>query len=322
MSLPEWSRALGRPLFTAKLRHHAEDFQVVEHLGWHMTGDGEHDYLFIEKTGTNTEWLSRQLAHHAQVPVRDVGYAGLKDRHAVTRQWFSVPRWHRPDWQAFHVDGIRVVDIQRHQRKLRRGAHDGNSFRIVLRDPTAYVEAFARERLAAISACGVPNYFGEQRFGRHGGNLQLADSWAGGKRLPRPKRSLAISTIRAFVFNEALSERVEQKNWNRLISGEKANLDGSASVFDIGEVDEELDRRCNEMDVHPSLELVGDGSRSGPAHWRAALAKARVEPGHRSLRLRVRELSSEVTENGVVLSFSLGKGAYATAVLREFCDWS
>lgn len=318
--LPDWPRAHGSPLFAAGLRTTPLDFQVTEHLGWDFSGDGEHDYLWIEKTGTNTEWVARQLAHYAGVPARDLGYAGLKDRHAVTRQWFSIPRWNTPEWSAFAAEGVQIVDRQRHARKLRRGAHRANAFHILLRCKEVVDAEPFEARLEMIRRLGVPNYFGEQRFGRQAGNLQLADEWAGGKRLPRPKRSLAISTVRSFLFNEALAERVRGGTWNHLVAGDLANLDGTGSVFDTCEIDDTLRRRCDEMDVHPAAALVGAGSGIEPEAWQQALDRARVEPGTRSLRLPVRDLRSEFTEAGVLLGFTLDRGAFATAVLRELCN--
>lgn len=318
--LPDWPRVHGSSLFIADLRTVPEDFQVTEELGWDFSGDGEHDYLRIEKTGANTDWVAGQLARHAGVPIRDVGYAGLKDRHAVTWQWFSVPRWHSPDWSAFGAEGVRIVDIQRHLRKLRRGAHRANTFRILLRAYGPIDTAVLDARLAVIRERGVPNYYGEQRFGRQASNLQLADEWASGKRLPRPKRSLAISTVRSFLFNEALAERVRGDTWNQLVAGDLANLDGTGSVFHVIEVDDTLCRRCDEMDVHPAAALVGAGSGVEPADWQLALDRARVEPGTRSLRLPVRELCSELIGEGVLLCFTLDRGAFATSVLREMCE--
>ena len=318
MSLPDWARAFGAPIVAARIRTHPEDFQVTEVLGYEFTGDGEHDFLWIEKTGTNTEWLARQLARFADVPARDVGYAGLKDRHAVTRQWFSVPRWNAPDWNALEVEGVNVLDVCRHNKKLRRGAHKANAFRIVLRgEDIAHRAADLAQRVEVIRQQGVPNYFGEQRFGRDGSNLELANAWASGKRLPRHKRGFAISTIRSFVFNESLDARVRNGTWNTLLAGDKANLDGTGSVFDVEDVDEELVRRCSEMDIHPAGELVGDGSETGPEEWLAALGKARVEKGTRSLRLNVDGLELQEEDDAVVLSFKLGRGAFATSVLRE-----
>jgi len=308
-------------MFAARIRTTPGDFLVTEKLGFEFTGDGEHDYLWVEKTGTNTEWLARQLAVFADVPARDVGYAGLKDRHAVTRQWFSVPRWNSPDWKTFDVDGVEILDVQRHNKKLRRGAHKTNAFRIVLRGDDLNIDVDALEkRIQAIREKGVPNYFGEQRFGRGGSNLALADVWASGKRLPRHKRSLAISSIRSFVFNERLDARVQDGTWNTLLPGDTVNLDGTGSVFDVDEVDDELLRRCQEMDIHPAGELIGDGSVTGPEGWLAALAKARVEKGTRSLRLRVDGLKLQTDGGAAVLSFTLGRGAYATAVLREIAQ--
>ena len=323
MSLPDWARAFGAPLFAATIRATPQDFQVTEELGFEFTGDGEHDYLWIEKTGTNTEWLARQLARFADVPAKDVGYAGLKDRHAVTRQWFSVPRWHSPDWSALEVEGVKVLDVQRHNKKLRRGAHKANRFQIVLRGAGLHAHAEAvQKRVQVIREQGVPNYFGKQRFGRDGNNVSLADAWASGKRLPRHKRSLAISTARSYMFNNYLDTRVRAGTWNTILPGDKANLDGTGSIFDVDDVDEEIERRCSEMDIHPTGELAGDGSTGSNDAWIAALGIARVEPGKRSLRLNVATLSGSIHQDAVELSFSLGRGAFATSVLRELANTS
>ena len=327
MTLPDWARAHGAPLFAARIRTRPEDFEVTEQLGWDFSGDGEHDYLWIEKTGANTEWVARQLARFADVPAKDVGYAGLKDRHAVTRQWFSVPRWNAPEWTGLDVDGVEVLDVQRHQKKLRRGAHRANTFRIVLRSDGLEAHADAlHERVALIRERGVPNYFGEQRFGRDGGNLQLADDWAAAvgadpvrDRFPRHKRSIAISTIRSFLFNEALSQRVADATWNTLLPGDIANLDGTASIFEVESLDEELTRRCREFDIHPAGILAGEESGLGPGAWQVALSKARVEEGTRSFRLPVPDLECTLDSDAATVSFTLGRGAFATSVLREIC---
>ncbi len=321
MPLPDWARACGAPLFTAAIRTSPADFRVSETLGWDFSADGEHDYLWLQKTSANTEWVARQLARHADVPARDVGYSGLKDRHAITTQWFSVPRWHAPDWSALDVEGVEVLDVQRHNRKLRRGAHQSNAFRIVLRGDgiEQYVDALEK-RMSLIREQGVPNYFGEQRFGRDGGNVALAEAWASGKRLPRHKRSLAISTLRSLLFNEQLDARVRAGTWNALLPGDKANLDGTGSVFDVDHVDDALQLRLDTMDVHPAGILAGENSGLGPEAWQAALGKARVEEGRRSFRLVVRDLDWFVEPGAVTVSFSLGRGAFATSVLRELCD--
>ena len=320
-TLPNWSRAHGEPLFGAQLRYQPEDFKVTEELGWDLSDDGEHDYLFIEKTAANTPWVAKQLAQYAQVPVKDIGFAGLKDRHAITRQWFSVPRWNSPDWSGCNVEGVEIHRLERHRRKLKRGAHRGNSFTIKLRSVSDLEKEPIEQRIAKLTTQGVPNYFGEQRFGRNGGNLGLAESWAQGQRLPRDKRSLAISTIRSFTFNNTLSLRVAQTSWNQLRIGDKANLEGSGSVFDFSDIDTSLMDRCQTADIHPSISLVGDGSEFEPRHWQAALERARIQQGQRSLRLLVKDLSTEMENKNLVLKFNLQRGAYATAVLRELCTW-
>jgi tRNA pseudouridine13 synthase len=314
-------------LFDAEIRTTPADFDVTEELGYEFDGEGEHYYLFVEKTGTNTEWLSRQLARFAGVPARDVGYCGLKDRNAVTRQWFSVPRWNSPDWAAVEIEGARLLDVQRHSKKLRRGAHKSNHFCIVLRPNKKGSEPFPEisekgsdpfwERLQVVAERGVPNYFGPQRFGREGGNIRLADDWAAGKRLPRHKRSIAISSARSFLFNEVLHERVLDGSWGQILRGDLANLDGTGSVFPVDDVDADIDRRCSELDIHPAAELPGDGSNSGHEAWQKAFDKGRVKPGSRSLRLKVANLHAETGEDWVKLSFTLGRGAFATSVLRE-----
>ncbi|MFK7829391.1 MAG: tRNA pseudouridine(13) synthase TruD [Congregibacter sp.] len=322
IELPDWSRAHGSPLFAARLRTVPQDFQVSEQLGWEFSGDGEHDYLWIEKTDANTEWVARQLASHAGVPAKDVGYAGLKDRHAVTLQWFSVPRWNAPVWGELDIEGVRIIDVQRHLRKLRRGAHRANTFRITLRLDAGPDADGVAKRLAMIRKDGVPNYFGEQRFGREGGNLRLANDWAAGRRLPRNKQSFAISTIRSFLFNQALAGRVQEKTWNQFVPGDIANLNGTRSVFDVLEISDELRQRCREMDVHPAGILAGEGSNAVPEIWQTALDQRRVERGTRSFRLPVQDLTSQTAEAAMVLSFTLERGAFATAVLRELCDFA
>jgi tRNA pseudouridine13 synthase len=332
MSLPAWARAYpsvsldGRSmLLDATIRTTPEEFDVTEELGYEFDGEGEHDYLRVEKTGANTEWVGRQLAQFAEVPAKDVGYSGLKDRHAVTRQWFSVPRWNAPVWDKLEIEGVSIIDVQRHSKKLRRGVHKANRFRIVLRGPTTGSEPFIDERLQRISEEGVPNYFGPQRFGRNGANMDLANAWSSGKRLPRHKRSIAISSARSFLFNEHLHSRVEDGTWNQILSGDVANLDGTGSVFDVEAVDETLIDRCREMDIHPTGVLWGDGcaedtAPAGHDDWLRALSKARVKPLHRSLRLRAMDLQWQISEGALTLTFGLGRGAYATSVLHELAE--
>lgn len=158
--------AQGEPVATGHIRQSPEDFRVTEIPLFEPTGEGEHAWLRVRKRGTNTTWVAKQLAQLAGIRERDVSYAGLKDRHAVTEQWFSVhlPGQADPDWSAINNDSMQVLEHARHSRKLRRGALKGNVFRIVIR-ALAGEPVFSREhltkRLEQIATEGVPNYFGE-----------------------------------------------------------------------------------------------------------------------------------------------------------------
>ncbi len=305
--LPDWARALGSVLFTGRIRTSPSDFVVTEVLNFEFSDDGEHDWLWVEKVGANTVWVAEQLAFHASISVRDVGYAGLKDRHAVTRQWFSVrrPGAEGTDWTTLKADGVRILEQKLHRRKLKRGTHKGNTFRIAVRaSEIASLGGEIDERLEAIRAQGVPNYFGEQRFGRDGGNIELGRSVVAGRRMARSKRSIGISAIRSLEFNDNLDARVRDGTWNRLLLGDVVNLDGTRSVFTADELTPELEQRCSEMDIHPSGSLPG-------------ISEIGVEPSSRPLRMRVQDLKWELEGGALWLEFGLGRGSYATAVLRE-----
>ena len=160
------------------------------------------------------------------------------------------------------------------------------------------------DRLAAIAATGVPNYFGEQRFGHGGSNIALGQAVLEGRRVPRHKRSIGLSAVRSLQFNEELDKRVTDGTWNTLILGDVANLDGTGSVFEVDEVTSELERRCAELDVHPCGLLP-------------EVSAARVAASRRPLRLPVRDMSWKIEGDALWLEFRLSRGSYATAVLRE-----
>jgi len=331
-SLPDWQRAFGGPVFQGLIKQTPSDFQVTELLGFSPSGDGEHDFLWVEKTGANTVWVARSLARYADVADRDVGYAGLKDRHAVTRQWFSVrrPTGEGTDWKHYAQSGVQILEISRNQRKLKRGANKGNHFRIAIAGESADQEAITA-RLETIRTSGVPNYFGEQRFGRDGGNMQLASDLFSGKRLKRDKRSIALSSARSYLFNEILSARVVDDNWSQALPGEVLNLDGTGSVFTPDAIDDEIKERLVRLDVHPTGALWGKGEPKGQGEgveydrkaaekipeFAAGLEKFGLSQARRALRLHVRKLTWEFVDDILWLDFSLDRGTFATVVLRE-----
>lgn len=326
--------AHGGPPLCGRLRVEPADFRVDEVLGFEPSGDGEHAFLEIEKTAANTAWVARQLARELGVAPVAVGYCGLKDRHAITRQAFSVHLGRRadPDWQALSIPGVRVISTTRHARKLKRGAHRGNRFVIRLREVTG-----ERSRLGAVLALvereGVPNYFGEQRFGHDGDNLASARRLFAGERLRREERGIALSAARSALFNAALAQRVAAGNWNRALDGEVWMLDGSHSVFGPQAIDPDIRHRLEDCDIHPTGPLWGRGELRSADAVRAieqaiaeadadlarGLENAGLEQQRRSLRLRVKELSADWQDMDLILAFTLESGAFATVVIRELC---
>jgi tRNA pseudouridine13 synthase len=324
--------AFGGPVGNAVLRASAEDFLVDEQLGFEADGGVAHLLLHVEKRERDTLAVAAELARLAGVAARDVGFAGLKDRVAVARQWFTVPTPRVPvDWLATEGRGFRVLAAAAHSRKLRRGALSGNAFTLVLRDVDAVPQVLAT-RLADVLSTGLPNYFGPQRFGRDGSNLDAIAAWLETGRLPRGRegRAFVLSAARSLLFNAVLAERVVDGTWNGLVDGECVNLDGRNSWFVADVVDEALRERLNRFDVHGTGPLAGSGR--GPAgaalaletrvlerfgELPARLAAAGVEAARRPLRVTSQRGKVAFDHGTLTFSFWLPPGAYATAVIRE-----
>ena len=341
MDLP---RAHGAPVLSARIRVAPEDFDVTEIDGFEASGAGEHLLLSIEKRGMNTAFVARLLAEWAGVDERAIGYAGLKDRHAVTRQRFSVqlPGREAPDTAALERDDagtgqrLRVLGRARHARKLPRGALAGNRFTLVLREVAGHRDAI-EARLQSMAARGVPNYFGEQRFGHGGGNVDKARRMFAGLRVRRDERALLLSAARSALFNRVLAARVEDGSWDRGLEGEAWMLDGSRSVFGPEPWDDALAARLEAFDIHPTAPLWGRGELRSQAAAAAleqavlsdadsqalcrGLEAAGLKQERRATRLRPAGLAwRRVDDATLELAFSLPPGSYATAVLAELGD--
>jgi tRNA pseudouridine13 synthase len=328
-------RAHGEGVLKARFRTVPEDFRVEEIDGFEPAGAGEHLLLSVEKRGMNTAFAARRIAAWAGIPEMGVGYAGLKDRHAVTTQRFSVhlPKRLAPEIDALQSEDLRVLGQAWHNRKLPRGALAGNRFELLLREPQGEREA-VDARLARIAAQGIPNYFGEQRFGREGGNLAAALRMFAGQRVKREQRSILISAARSALFNAVLAQRIVDGSWAAGTEGEVWMLDGSHSVFGPEADTGQTRARALAQDIHPTGPMWGLGelrtagrareielSALAPfADVRAGLEAAGLKQERRALRVRVQGLSWEWQPSGLLLRFTLCPGAYATEVLAELGD--
>lgn len=331
--------AFGAPPVSGVLRRQPEDFAVEEELGFEPEGAGPHHWLLVRKTGCTTPAAARILADRSGVPVREVGFSGLKDRHAVTTQWFSVPA--HPGAPAPEPgcagEGVRIVRAARGRKKLRRGVHAGNRFAIALREVRGDRGALAARVLRA-ARDGVPNYFGAQRFGRDEGNVTAAARLLRGEGRPphRLTRGLYLSAARSLLFNRVLHRRVETGEWNAwvpgdavIIAGQRRALAPGAAPREGGTAKEWVAARR----AHPTGPLWGRGASGAVAAdalalersaladcegWQAGLEAAGLEADRRALRVVPADLEWEETAGGgVVVRFALPRGAYATAVLRE-----
>ncbi|HEY0659709.1 MAG TPA: tRNA pseudouridine(13) synthase TruD [Lysobacter sp.] len=333
-------RAHGAAVLNARIRTTPEDFFVEELPGFEPSGSGEHLLLTIEKRGMNTAYAAKRIAQWAGVGEMAIGYAGLKDRHAVTRQRFSVhlPRRVAPDLSGLQDDGasaesLRVIEHHWHAKKLPRGALAGNRFVLKLRDLAGDRDAI-ESRLQAIAARGVPNYFGEQRFGRDGDNVANALAMFNGRRVRREQRTILLSAARSELFNRVLAARVRQGSWDQALDGEVWTLDGSRSVFGPEPFNDLLAQRLAAFDIHPSGPLWGRGelrSRERAAEVEAAaltgdesaalrsgLEAAGLNQERRALRLRPLNLAWHWLDDAALeVAFALPPGAYATVVLAE-----
>ena len=334
-----WPRTAVPPLASASLRAVPEDFVVEEQMPFLLAGAGEHLWLKVRKRGFNTEQVAKQLARMAGVTRREVGYAGMKDRHAVAVQWFSLylPGRADPDWSAL-PEGMTIVEGARHARKLKTGALSGNRFEIVLRDCRGDHAAVLR-RCTVIRTRGVPNYFGEQRFGHGGGNIAAARAlFAGGnKRGDRKQNGIYLSAARSFLFNEVLAKRVQAGTWDLAMDGDAMILNGTRSFFVPACVDDTIRRRLAEGDIHPSGPLWGRGELPARAAARAleqavadehadlarGLVRAGLDQERRALRVIPQDLQAEWLEDASLrLRFGLPAGSYATALLRELAVYA
>ena len=333
--LAELNYFYGKPTVHGLYKQQYEDFIVIEELGFDLTGEGEHILVYLEKKDCNTIYVAEQLAKYVGISAKNVSYAGLKDRQAVTQQWFSLhmPGKETPDFSQFDLAGCRILQINRHNKKLKIGALKGNRFKIILRNLSD--KQAIEPKLNLIKQYGVPNYFGEQRFGREQNNIIQAIKWASGEISvkDRKKRSFYLSAARSAIFNQIVSQRIEQNIQQTVLDGDILQLSKSNSWF-VSSSDELplLQQRLQNGEINITAPMVGDSSLGTASvalefetsclkRWSCfeeLFKKERMATIRRSILLRPEQLEWQwISENDIEISFYLPSGCYATSVLRE-----
>ena len=322
------------PKQTALLKAECADFVVKEQLGYDMSGDGEFVAVKVRKTDCNTLFVGEQLAKFAGISARNMSYAGLKDRKAVTEQWFSLqmPGQPTPDFSQFSLEGVEILNVTRHQRKIRIGSLQGNHFEILLRNAEETDEL--KVRLDFLAKNGFPNYFTEQRFGRDGNNLTQALRWANGeiKIKDRNKRSFYLSAARSEMFNLIVSKRMELNLAQQILVGDVLQLNGSHSWFVVDESEDlaQLQQRLAQQDILLTAPLIGEEEKSAVdfeneifAQHQALFAlmrQERMKAARRPILMHPQYFQWQFEPNGLRLQFALPAGSYATALIRELVN--
>lgn len=323
---------LGKPQQAGRLKAEFADFIVQEELGYPLAGEGEFIAVKVRKTNANTLFVGEQLAKFVGISAKNMSYAGLKDRHAVTEQWFCLHLAGKetPDFSAFECEGVEILEVTRHNRKIRIGALEGNYFELLLRDVEETDEL--KQRLNQLQAVGFPNYFTEQRFGRDGHNLTQAQRWASGEISvkDRKKRSFYLSAARSEVFNLVVSQRIADQQMQTVLLGDYLQLAGSNSFFEVKEEDlVQSQQRLDENDVLLTAPLIGENSLEQNGNERekaivgqhenliSLMKKERMNAARRAILCKPQDLHWQFEAEGLRLTFFLNSGSYATGLVRE-----
>jgi len=347
--LPIWSKAYPALNWRAQYKTCDEDFCVQEELCFDFDdASAEHLYLLIEKKSLTTYQLISLLSDYFNVEPSRVGYAGLKDKKALTQQWLSVylpgktksldiemllgSQLVTPASSGQYSGQCRILKACWHRAKLRRGAIAKNHFKILLRGATE-IPSSTLQRLQLIAEQGFPNYFGQQRFGWQGKNLEVVEQWFNKGKVPEQRsRSILLSSARSFLFNNILQQRIIAGNWDRGVEGDCYMLQGSRKVFAGEHLDDSIIERCLRGDIHPCGSLFGNGVLKITAaaaeiehsvlqqcsSWCEALQAEGLKLDHRALRCIPENLKwQQINRTDLELKFALASGSYATTLITE-----
>lgn len=322
----------GKPKSTGVYKQRCEDFIVKEDLGFELSGEGEHVCLWVQKIGENTQYLARQLAKFAGIQARDVSYAGLKDRQGDTWQWFSlhIPGKITPDFTLFESPGVTIHKVIRHNKKIKTGALAGNYFSITLRDIS---DKQAVETALLNVKKGVPNYFGEQRFGHAGHNVNAALTMFTGRKIKdRFKRGIYLSAARSYLFNQVVSARISDELYLNPMLGDCVQFVSNRSFFPLPGLEQSTIERLTSREICLTAPLWGAGELTSEGDAKeyeldklkdykslqTGLAKNGLKQQRRPLLLIAEQLSAVwLDEQTVCINFYLPSGCYATSLLRE-----
>jgi tRNA pseudouridine13 synthase len=342
--------ALNPPLWTAdlpgisgRIRAEPEDFVVEEIPAYDRSGVGEFLFLWIEKRGMGAEHFVREVARRLGIRPGDVGTAGIKDRHAVTRQWISVPAVVQGRLSSLDGDGIQLHGVERHSNKLKPGHLRGNRFNILVRDPLPNASEQVPQLVERIRQCGIANFYGSQRFGRDGETARLG--WAILRGEPPPLqpggtksrvspflRKLALSAVQSALFNRYLAKRVSDGLMQTVLEGDvmaKWPVGGMFVAEDVAAEQARFDRH-EIVSAGPIFGKKTFAARGISAEREAeVLSEVGIDSGafrsfgkllqgtRRHNIVYVDDLTATVESSGVRLDFSMPAGSYATVLLRE-----
>jgi tRNA pseudouridine13 synthase len=327
-----------------RIKARPEDFEVEEIPAYEPAGQGEHLYLWIQKRDMGAEYFTRTIARRLGIPVGEVGAAGLKDRHAVTRQMISVPVAAEDRLSGLDGDGVTLLKVSRHTNKLRPGHLHGNRFNVLIRETNPTAPHIIGPLMDRLKRQGLPNYYGSQRFGRDGETARLGmallqntpelqPASANAKNRLNPfMRKLALSAAQSKLFNLYLSRRLRDGLLTRVLEGDvmsKCPFGGLFLALDVSREQERFDRRET---VHTGP-IFGRKTFAASALAAAREAEALSESGldarsfarfgkllqgtRRHNLVFVDDLLAKVEDEGIRLTFSLPAGSYATVLLRE-----
>lgn len=315
-----------------RIRGELEDFQVTEMPAYVPSGEGDHAYIWLEKRGHTTKFVLDEISRQLNIKFGDIGAAGLKDRHAVTRQWISVPGKYESRLESLKVDGVQILEVSRHANKLGIGHLHGNRFRLRVRDTVPDAPQIAKTVLDRLEVMGVPNYFGPQRFGNTGQNAVRGLELVQDHRMRGPEsiplKRFLIGSLQSVLFNHYVRLRSTRGLYDALLTGDVAKKHDTGGMFTVegGELESP---RAKRLEVSATGPLYGKKvmPAHGPsraledevlAHFELTSESFRARKGSRRItRVKLEDASLEPTEDGFWIEFGLPKGSFATVVLRE-----